>query len=638
VARLVPIGGMSDAPTAATLREAARKAEANGDLVAAERDLRQALAIDPGDGNSVFTLAEFLSRRGRYAEAEPFYETMLAAFPNEPALLNSVAVLRSKTGREAQAIELWRKLHADNPTMAQPLVNIGLTLRAAGETTAAVEHFQQALAVDPGLFEAHYNLGVTWYHAKRLDAAIASLEAALNIRPNHIRARVQLAQAAQAVCDWDRFESLLPLLQEEVGKAMAGRPCAVTPWFSLRLPISRAQRKAVATLASLAYEAAAPAPGFSFRPAPKDRLTIGYISGDFRDHPILQLTAGLYRRHNRARFKTVAYPVKPADAAGTVILHDGCDAVVDLTQMSDLDAARRVYADGVDILVDISGFNTFMRPTILAFRPAPIQVSYLNFAGTLSHRLYDYIIADPIVIPAEHESDYLETVARVSQSYQINNCDQLIDAVQTRETEGLPEDAFVFACFCANEKIEREVFGLWMEILREIPRAVLWLFGESPIVQINLRRAAADRGIAPERLIFARRRPKSQHLGRIALADLHFDTGTYGAHTTGSDALWAGVPLVTRIGDTFPARVGASLLEAVGLPELVARDWEEYRHTALDLARQPARLAALRKKLAETRGAAPLFNTDQSVRELESLYEKMWAARLAGLPPAPIRA
>jgi predicted O-linked N-acetylglucosamine transferase (SPINDLY family) len=260
----------------------------------------------------------------------------------------------------------------------------------------------------------------------------------------------------------------------------------------------------------------------------------------------------------------------------------------------------------------------------------------LNFAGTLSDRLYDYIIGDATVVPATDEGDYLETVARVSQSYQINNCDQKIDPAPTRAEEGLPDGAFVFACFCANEKIERDVFVLWMEILREIPGAVLWLFGESPLAQANLRATAARHGIAPERLVFASRRPKSQHLGRIALADLHFDTGTYGAHTTGSDALWAGVPLLTKTGDTFPSRVGTSLLQAVGLPELIAADWEEYRNIALDLARQPARLAVLRRKLSESRRTAPLFDTAGSVRDLESLYEQMWAARVAGRPATAI--
>ena len=629
-------------PDSAVLRRAARDAESRGDYAGAERSLRDALAADPGDGTTTFALAEFLLRRNRFAEAEPYYNRLLAAFPNEPALLNSVAVMLSKTGRGADAIELWRRVHAANPKLAAPLVNIGLALRSAGDATGAVEQFERALAADPSSFDAHFNLGVTYMHAKRLEAAIAALEAACRLRPDHVRAAVLLAQLAQAVCDWDRLDRAMPMLRAEIDKAVAGRPCAITPWFSLRLPTSRRERKAIAEAASRAYEDAAaplaPALGFTFQPAAKPVLSVGYISGDFHDHPILQLTTGMYRRHDRRRVRVTAYPVKPPDAVGAAILREGCDAVVDLSGLTDVDAARRIHADGVDILVDISGFNQFMRPGILAFRPAPVQVSYLNFAGTLSARLYDYIIGDPVVTPPEHAGDYLETVARVSHCYQINNRDQIIGATPPRAAEGLPECAFVFACFCVSEKIERQIFSTWMAILGEVANSVLWLFGESPNMQANLRSAASAHGIDPARLVFAGRRAKSEHLGRLSLADLHFDTGTYGAHTTGSDALWAGVPLVTILGDTFPARVGPSLVRAAGLPELVVKDLEEYRRLSLELARSPERLASLRARLRANRATAPFFDTDRSVRDLESLYEKMWHCRVRGAPPVPLDA
>ncbi len=626
----------------AALRRAARDAETRGDYAAAERDLSAALAADPGDGTTVFTLAEFLLRRSRFVEAEPYYGKLLAAFPNNPALLNSVGVLLNGLGRVSEAIEAWKKVHVLDPKLAQPLVNIGLALRSSGDASGAIGYFEQALAIDPGQFDAYFNLGVTYMHAKRLEQAIAALESACRLRPDHARAAVLLAQAAQAVCDWDRFERALPMLRAEVAKAVAGRPCAVTPWFSLRLDISRAERKAVAAVASRAYEDAAsplaPRLGFTFQPAAKDRLTIGYISGDFHDHPILQLTTGLYRRHDRGRFRIVGYPVKPPDEAGAAVLRDGCDAVVDLSDLGDMEAAQRIYADRVDILVDISGFNQFMRPTILAFRPAPVQVSYLNFAGTLSARLYDYLIGDPIVTPPEHAGDYLETLARLPNSYQINNADLQIGPTPSRAAEGLPEGKFVFACFCVSEKIEREIFALWMGILSEVPDSILWLFGESPTMQRNLRQAATAGGIDPARLVFAGRQPKARHIGRLALADLHFDTGTYGAHTTGSDALWAGVPLVTILGDSFPSRVGASLVKAAGVPELIVRNRDEYRRLCLDLARNPERLAALRARLVANRASAPFFDTGRSVRDLELLYEKMWAARVAGVPPAPLEA
>ena len=615
------------------LRVAARKAEDDGDIGGAERHLRDALAADPSDGTSVFELAEFLFRRSRYAEAEPYYDRLLAAFPDHPALLNCVARLWSKSGRRREAIALWGKLHSAKPELTQPLINIALTLRALGEGTRAVEFFERALAIDPDLFEGHYNLGVTYLHAGEHAMAIAHLEAAAKLRPAHARASVVLAEAYQAVCDWAQCDRLMPSLHKEAEKALNSMPCAITPWYSLRLPFSRAERRAIAAVKSTDYERdVAPVRarlGFTFPRTPKEVLTIGYVSGDFREHPMLHLSRGMFRRHDRRRFRVNAYPVAPPDDAGWPVLRDGFDSVADLSGLSDADAARRIHADGVDILVDIAGFNQLMRPMIVALRPAPVQVSWLSFAGTLSGQMYDALIGDPVVTPREHEADYLEPVKRMPHSYQINDRDQPIAPAPPRAAECLPDDGFVFVCFCTGEKIERHVFGTWMDILRAVDGSVLWLLGGSRVREANLRAAAAERGVDPARLVFAARRPKAEHLGRLTLADLHFDTGTYGAHTTGSDALWAGVPLITKIGDTFPSRVAASLLHAVGLPELVTESWEEYRAQAVRLAREPASLAAIKEKLAAHRRTEPLFDTDRFVRDLEAVYRELWNTHAA---------
>jgi protein O-GlcNAc transferase len=418
---------------------------------------------------------------------------------------------------------------------------------------------------------------------------------------------------------------LMPMLRAEVARAAAGKPCAISPWFSVRLPFSRAERKAIAQVTTRAF--AAPSSAFAVRRGRRERLTIGYMAQDFRDHPGLYLTAGLYRRHDRARFRVHAYPVKTPDAFGASILAAGCDLVSDLSALPDADAASRIHADGVDILVDLSVVGVFNRQGILRLRPAPIQVSWLGFAGTMSGHLYDYLIGDAVVTPPAHEKDYLEQIVRLPESYQINNRDQVLGPVPTRESEGLPEAGFIFACFCSADRIERDVFRRWMNILRQCPGSVLWLLGSSTTLQTNLRRSAAQDDVDPLRLVFAGRQTKAAHLGRFALADLHLDTGTFGAHTTGSDALWAGVPLLTKIGDGFPSRVGASLLHAIGLPELIAPDWDSYERLAVHLAQHPDRLAVLKEKLAANRLTQPLFDTDRSVRDLEALYETLWSAK-----------
>jgi protein O-GlcNAc transferase len=627
------------APGFAAQRIAARQAEAEGDFAGAERALRAALAADARDGESVFALAEFLLRRRRYGEAEPLYDQMRRAFPRHPALLNSLAILYSKTGRTPEAIGLWQQVMGLQPGSTQPLVNIGLALRAAGDTAGAIARFMEALSRDPDLVEAHYNLAVTYYHAKRLGEALPHLEAARRLSPENGRVLSLLAQSYQGACDWDRLDGLMPDLRREIDKAVAGRPCAINPWYSLRLPLSRAERKAVAAQTSHAFqeEAAATAAALDFRfdRGARQRLTIGYISADFRDHPIMQLTAGLYRRHDRERFRIHAYPVTAPSAEAATVLASDCDRVVDLSSLSDTDAARRIHADKVDILVDISGFGTTMRFGILALRPAPLQVSYLNFPGTLSNFLYDYLIGDPTVTPAEHAADYLETLARLPDSYQVNNRDQTITPPPSRIEEGLPEEACVFACFSLADKIERAVFAHWMRLLSETPASVLWLFAGGP-AQGNLRAAAGQAGIDPTRLVFADRKPKAEHLARLSLADLHLDTGTYGAHTTASDALWAGVPAITVLGEAFPARVGASLLRAVGLPELICPDWPAYVRLAGEFGRQPDRRRALRAKLAAQRLTAPLFDTDRTARGLEDLYRRMWERVAAGVAPQPL--
>ncbi len=617
----------------------ARQAEAEGDFAAAERELRAVLAADEQNGDSVFALAEFLLRRRRYGEAERLYDRMRRAFPRHPALLNSLAIVYSKTGRTTEAIALWHQVQALAPGSAQPLVNIGLALRATGDTAGAMARFLEALGRDPQLVEAHYNLAVTYYHARRPGDALPHLQAARRLSPEHGRVLSLLAQSYQGVCDWDRLEALLPELRREVAKAEAGKPCAINPWYSLRLPLTRAERKAVAAQTSRALrdEAATPAAtlGFRFARGPRERLTIGYISSDFRDHPIMQLTAGLYRRHDRQRFRIIAYPVTAPSAEASDRLTRDCDGVVDLSSLTDEQAARRIHADKVDILVDIAGYGSTMRLGILALRPAPVQVSYLNFPGTLSDYLYDYLIGDPTVTPAEHDGDYLETLARLPDSYQVNNRDQIIAPPPSRPAEGLPEEACVFACFSLPDKIERAVFGHWMQVLTETPGSVLWLFADGP-AQDNLRAAASRAGIDPARLLFAGRKPKAEHLARLSLADLHLDTGTYGAHTTTSDALWAGVPAISVLGEAFASRVGSSLLRAVGLPELVCADWSAYVRLAVALGRAPGDRQALRARLAVQRLTAPLFDTERTARGLEDLYRRMWGVFAAGETPRPL--
>ena len=342
--------------------------------------------------------------------------------------------------------------------------------------------------------------------------------------------------------------------------------------------------------------------------------------------------------HDRERFEVFYYALA-ADDGSTYYRRFATDAehFVDLTALSNRDAALRIRSDEIDILVDLMGYTRNARTEIFALQPAPVQVAYLGFAGTLGADFIPYIIADPIVLPESELPHFSEQPVYLPECYQVNDRWQPIAETGARRADyGFPEAAFVFCCFNANYKIEPVIFDVWMHILQRVPGSVLWLFEGSEHVPDNLRREAQARGVAPERLVFAPRVPKDRHLERHRLADLCLDTLIYGAHTTASDALWAGVPVLTCCGEAFASRVGASLLTAVGLPEMIVNSLTEYEELAVELATRPQRLTEIRQKLSANRLTYPLFDTERFVRHLEKAFEMMWAVHAAGEAPRPI--
>ena len=307
------------------------------------------------------------------------------------------------------------------------------------------------------------------------------------------------------------------------------------------------------------------------------------------------------------------------------------DTFRDLQHASSEAAAGQIAADGIDILVDLKGYTGGSRLEIAALRPAPVQVSWLGYPGTLGHRrLADYLIGDPIVTPLEHASHYSESLALMPHCYQPNDRQRTVGERPTRAQAGLADTGFVFCCFCLPNKITPAMLDLWCRLLRNVPESQLWLLQSNSVTQHNLRREAAARGIAPERLVFAPPLPLAEHLGRLQLADLALDTFPYTSHTTASDALWAGVPLITLMGDTFVSRVAASILHAAGLPQLVTRSADSYVRLVLELAMQPEQMKFFRNRLAANLMTCPLFDSERFARDLERLYERMWTNHRAG--------
>jgi predicted O-linked N-acetylglucosamine transferase (SPINDLY family) len=613
----------------------------SGEVAEAEAHLRRAVELAPQAPDAWVELGALLAPHAP-ERAEPVLRDAVARHPRDAALWCNLGNVLALRGRRAEAADAWRRALVLRPGMVEAELALALELRMAGKGDEAVAMLERAIARRPDMAELHYNLGVTYFHARKPALAIAALERALAINPRLKRATVQLAQAAQSICDWDRLDRLLPALAAEADAARAGKPSLVTPFFALSLPLTGPQRAAIGAMKAREYvrQFASDRPGAWHwqGPAGDGRLRIGFLGSEFRNHPMAHIIAGLFPAFDRAAFAVTVYSHGPDDGSEyRRRIEQGAERFVELQGMHHIEAARRIVDDGTEILIDLSAFTAMARPEIATLRPAPVQATTMGLPGPTNAPFYDYVIADHIVVPPEHADQHREALVYLPDTYYFTDDAQPMapDPI-TRADEGLPADGFVFACYCAHFKIERAVFAAWMRLLQGVAGSVLWLYRESPDSEANLRRAAAAAGVDPARLVFGQRRAKPLHLARLALADLCLDTLTYGGHTTTVDALWAGVPVVTRLGDAFASRVGASLLAAIDLPELIAQDLAGYEALALRLALNPAELAALRARLATNRRTAPLFDTRRFARGLEEAFRRMSRRHRAGEKPAPI--
>jgi predicted O-linked N-acetylglucosamine transferase (SPINDLY family) len=366
-----------------------------------------------------------------------------------------------------------------------------------------------------------------------------------------------------------------------------------------------------------------------------DKIRIGYFSADFRQHPVAFLTAELFAQHNRQRFEIIAFSLASEQDDITTRLKPHFDQFLDVSTLTDSDIAQLARDKHIDLAVDLGGHTADNRPGIFAQRAAPVQINYLGYAGTLGATYMDYLLADDIVIPPDQRQHYVEKIAYLPNSFFVNDSGRTVaDKMFSRAELGLPEQGFVFCCFNNTVKLNPECFTSWMRILQQVPDSVLWLSAADPQAEQNLKNYAADKGIDPVRILFAQRLPAmADHLARLKQADLFLDTLPYNAHTTASDALWVGLPVLTCMGNAFAGRVAASLLTAIALPELICNDRKAYEASAIELAHNPAKLATIKQKLAKNRLTTPLFNTRQWTTDVESLYEKMLDRHKKGLAP-----
>jgi predicted O-linked N-acetylglucosamine transferase (SPINDLY family) len=552
--------------------------------------------------------------------------------------LNDEAVRRLRQRDVEGAERLLRRAIAINPDDAAACNSLGMALCDQRRLDEGAAFFQRALELDPGYALARVNLANVLVVGNRLEEAVAHYTEVLRHDPEHAKARGALIKPLLDLCDWDAAERAVAFLTDRWQRDPHDAALSqVTPFASLLAPFPEEMRLRVAQRYSnrIVDKVAREAP---LRRSPRNaraKLRIGYAAGTFHNHAIAHLAAGLFESHDRDRFELFAYSFGIDDASDyRRRLEAAFDRFNDVRTEPYRVTAQRIADDQIDILVDLQGHTDGGRPEVLALRPAGVQVHFLGYPGTTGAAFIDYLVADAVVAPRADWRWFSENVVWMPASYQVNDASQRVaDVPLSRAAFGLPDTGLVFCAFNKHYKIEREVFALWLRLLAASPGSVLWLLAGAG--ETRLRRAAARAGVDPQRLVFAGKLPKAEHLGRHRLADLFLDTRFVNGHTTASDALWAGLPVLTCAGPTFAGRVAASLLGAVDATELVARDLQAYEAHALELVRHPERLRDLKAKLTANRARAPLFDTVGFARALECAYRTMWERRASGAPPTP---
>jgi predicted O-linked N-acetylglucosamine transferase (SPINDLY family) len=614
------------------------KAQLNLGLLLLERQqpgqalvhLEQAARANPQDSHAHLHRGMALVELGRAGEALESIDWAIGLSPSDAVAHNARGVALRALHRHGEALASYERAIAADPAYAEAHFNRGITLMDLGRADDAAASYERAVVLAPALVEAHNNLGNAYRSLKRYADAIRSYERALELKPDYPFLAGTLQLVKRQICDWRDNDPAIARLE-----AMVARQDEASPPFAMLALSGSAvvQRQCAAMWAARRFPPAG-APAVASPRSPRERIRVGYFSGDFHEHAMSHLLAELFELHDRARFEIIGFSVGPdrRDPMRERVAR-AFDRFIDARELSDQAIARASRELGIDIAVDLIGYTECCRAGVFARRAAPVQVNYLGYPGTLGVDYIDYLVADRTLIPAGSERYYAEKIVRMPHTYQVNDRHRRIsDQVLSRAGAGLPPSGFVYCCFNNSYKVAPERFDLWMRIMRQVDGSVLWLLDDNTTASSNLRSEARSRGVAAERLVFAQRVGPAEHLARHRLADLFLDTAPYGAHTTASDALWAGLPVLTCPGETFASRVAASLLTAANLPELVVDTPARYEELAVELATDAARLSHLRRKLAGNVRSTPVFDTPRFVRHLESAYAEMLRRWRAGLP------
>ena len=617
------------------LRRRGLAAAKSGDFQLAADYLTQALQVDPAHAATHGNLSAVYQALGDSRQALQEADRALALGSARPELHNNRAIALNALHRFGEAVESASHALALRADYPEAYNNLGVAWHGAGDLPKAIGGFRRALALRPDYDKALVNLGAALQAAGQLEEALVCLERALTLHPSTPELAGLVLHLRMRLCRWHGLDASLEKLRDDIANGIAVAP----PFAVLSLVDDAAlHRQAAALEARKFVETAAPA--ITTNTNVNEKIRVGYFSADFFNHATTHLITGLISAHDRKRFEVFGFALGPRRGdAEALRIRANFDRFFECQTMSDLEIAEQARSLSLDIAVDLKGYTQNARPGIFAAQAAPVQVNFLGYPGTMAAPFIHYLIGDEVVVPPEHRQHYDERVVFMPHSYQVNDATREHPSTElcpSRAALGLPEHGVVYCCFNNSFKITPAVFACWMRILTAVKESVLWLLGDNAMMEANLRAEAASRSVDPQRLVFAQRIGITEHLARHGAADLFLDTTPYNAHTTASDALWMGLPVITQIGESFPARVAASLLHTVGLAGLVTRSESEYEALAISLGSDRVKLGAVRARLSRQRERAPLFDTAGYARNLEAAFATMVSLQKAGQAPRDI--
>ena len=598
----------------------------------AVRNYDRALAIRPNDAEIYCYRGIALGSSSRHDEAIASFDKALAIRPDYPEAHYNRGVVFGNLRRYQDAIAGYNKALAIKPDYVEALNNRGVAFEGLGYHDEAIASYDKALSIRSDHAGALNNRGNALGTLKRYSEAINCFERLLSVEPNHPYAVCQIARFELAICNWDKTAEIAP----ELSRLVVEGKSIIDPLTFLSYSDDPGKQLICARNYVNHRVSVNSAPFWKSTNYNHNKLRVAYVSADFRNHPVACLIAELIEIHDRDRFEIIGVSLGPDDRSEIrARLVKSFDQFHNMHFGDDREIARIITQLQVDIVVDLNGHTQWSRPGIFAYRPAPIQVTYLGYASTMAAEFIDYVIADKIVLPFDQKQFYVEKIVHLPNCYMVNDTKKAISShIPPRQEVGLPDRGFVFCSFNNNYKITPAIFDVWMRLLKTVDESVLWLSRANDEAMANLCRSAKARGVDPARLVFASKVPRlADHLARHQLADLFLDTLPYNGHSTVSDALWSGVPVLTCVGRTFAGRVAASLLHSTGLPELVTSTIGEYEALAINLATSQDLLKSTRSRLASNRLSCPLFDTGSFARHIKSAYMTMWDLWLRGEKP-----